>query len=48
MNTWGWRRSISYSAVVPHLACPTMKKSGIRGSIAGGVEDRVGEALIAS
>src|SRR6202035_3240591 len=28
MKICGWRLSISYSAVVPLLACPTMKKSG--------------------
>src|SRR6202030_1955118 len=30
MKICGCRRSASYSAVVPHFACPTMKKSGMR------------------
>ncbi len=44
MKICGCPRSISYSAVVPHLACPTMKKSGVRvvlvgGALAGALHD---------
>src|SRR5579872_1972612 len=46
MNTCGWRRSISYSAVVPDLACPTMKKSGIRRSTARSPGDCTAAELI--
>src|ERR1700729_764747 len=33
MKICGWLRNASYSALVPLLGCPTMKKSGTRGSV---------------
>src|SRR5437773_7463142 len=43
----GWLSSASHSAVVPHFACPTMKKSGTRPRTAGGVAVCSVEAVIA-
>src|SRR4051812_7543472 len=43
----GWHSSASQSAVVPHLACPTMKKSGTRPRTAAGAEACSVEAVIA-